>query len=422
MKKEIDLSEAVSKENTANQREENKIYSVNEINSYIKSLMLNDKNLQNVWVKGEISNFKHHNNIHMYFSLKDESSLIECAMFQETNLKLNFKPENGIKVIVRGHLDVYKLRGKYELIVSEIHLQGKGELYFKFLELKSKLEKEGLFDSMHKKFLPKYPQTIGVVTSISGAVIHDISKIIAKRYPHVKIIIYPSYVQGDEAKTTLTRGLEVLNALLVDVIIIARGGGSFEELWPFNEEIVVRAIYHSVAPVISAVGHESDFTISDFVADRRASTPSVAAEMVVPNEEEIINQFSNLGKHLYNGIKNILEKRKNEIKQIISRPIFKRPQILIELHKQNLDEKSMELRKTLTNRIDLLKNEAKNFNGKINALSPFSVLNRGYSITMKNNNILSSITNINKEEVITTIMRDGDIKSKVQSKDERKNI
>ena len=404
------------------QKEENKIYSVNEITNYIKNLMLNDKNLQDVWVKGEISNFKHHNGVHMYFSLKDENSLIECAMFQEANQKLNFKPEDGIKVIVRGHLDIYKPKGKYELIVREVHLEGKGELYFKFLQLKTKLQKEGLFDEKHKKPFPKYPETIGIVTSLSGAVIHDIAKIITRRYPHVKIIVYPSYVQGDEAKVTLTRGIEFLNNLLVDVIILARGGGSFEELWPFNEEIVARAIYNSMSPVISAVGHESDFTISDFVADKRASTPSAAAEMVVPNEEEIINSLNNFGKHLYNGIKNILEKRKHEISQTISRPIFKKPQILIELHKQNLDENTIELKRVFADRIDMQGNELRNFDGKLKALSPFSVLNRGYSITMKNDKILYSITNINKGEAITTIVRDGSIKSKVQDKDERKDI
>ncbi len=418
----IDLSEAAGKEEATNRKEGNKIYSVNEVTSYINNLMLNDNNLRDIWVKGEISNFKHHNGIHMYFSLKDDASLIECAMFQDSNRNLNFKPEDGIKVIVRGHLEVYKPRGKYELIVSEIHLEGKGELYFKFLQLKEKLQKEGLFDEKHKKHLPKYPETIGVVTSLSGAVIHDIAKIIKRRYPHVKIIIYPSYVQGNEAKVTLTRGIEVLNSLLVDVIILARGGGSFEELWPFNEEIVARTIYTSVVPVISAIGHESDFTISDFVADKRASTPSAAAEMVVPNEEEIINSINNSEKNIYNGIKNILNKRKSEINQIISRPIFRKPQILIELHKQNLDENTIELKREFTNKIELQKNELLNYDGKLKALSPFSVLNRGYSITMKNDNILSSITNINKEEVITTIVKDGGIKSKVQSKDERKDI
>lgn len=399
-----------------------KIYSIYEITNYLKNLVSKDKNLQDVWVEGEISNFKHHDKKHMYFSLKDEHSLIECVMFQNVNRDLTFMPENGIKVLVRGDLDIYKLKGKFELIISEMHLRGKGELYLKFLQSKAKLEREGLFSEEHKKTLPKYPQSIGIVTSLSGAVIHDMTKIITKRYPHVKIIIYPSVVQGDEAKYSLTKGIDVLNNLLVDVIIIARGGGSFEELWPFNEEIVARKIYNSKIPIMSAVGHESDFTISDFVADKRASTPSAAAEMVVPKKEEIIISMDNLEKRLYKKVKNILETRKQKLNNLISRPLYNKPETLVNEYRQSLDENKIKFEQIFINKLKSLKKDVKDSDGRLNALSPYSVLNRGYSITMKHNKIISSIKNINKEDTILTIVKDGKINSKVKSKNESKYI
>lgn len=399
-----------------------KIYSVGEITSYIRNLMLNDKTLQDIWIKGEISNFKHHNGKHMYFSLKDEDSIIECAMFQNVNQNLNFMPENGTKVIIRGQIDVYKPRGKYELIVSEIHLEGQGEMYLKFLQLKIRLEKEGLFKEDHKRPIPKYPKVIGIVTSLEGAVIHDITNIIKKRYPHVKIIVYPSFVQGDEAKHMITKGIETLNKLAIDVIVIARGGGSFEELWPFNEEVVARAIYTSKIPIVSAVGHESDFTIADFVADKRASTPSAAAEMIVPNKEDILISFKDMERNLYNRVKDILENRKQIINQIINRPLFKKPYILINESKQKLDEKTTQLKYKFTNKNEILKNQIKSANERLNALSPYSVLNRGYSITMRKDEIVSSIKNINEGDIISTIVKDGEIESKVKNKNERKNV
>lgn len=400
-----------------------KIYSVNEITTHIKDLIESDKILQDIWVKGEISNFKHHNNTHMYFSLKDENSIIECAMFQSTNQNLSFMPENGIKVIIRGYVDIYKRRGKYQIIVKEIHLEGKGELYLKYLQLKAKLEKEGLFKEEHKKSIPKYPKVVGIVTSLESAVIHDIIKIVKRRYPHIKIIIYHSFVQGNEAKYTITKGIEALNHLVVDVIIIARGGGSFEELWPFNEEIVAKAIYNSKVPVVSAIGHELDFTIADFVADKRASTPSAAAELVVPDEAEIFNNIANLENKLYRYIIKIIESRKQQIYYLINRAIFKRPLSLIEEHKQLIDENTIKFKQAFTNKIEILKREVKGVNGRLNALSPYAVLNRGYSITTtKKDKIVSSIRNINKGDLIYTIVKDGKIDSKVKDKNERQNF
>ncbi len=405
-----------------NLKPDTKIYSVDEITTYIKNLLEQNRTLQNIWVKGEISNFKHSNNTHMYFSLKDENSIIDCAMFQRANQNLEFVPEDGIKVIVRGYIDVYKPKGRYQVIIEEMHLEGKGELYIKFLQLKAKLEKEGLFKEEHKRPIPKYPKIIGIVTSLQGAVIHDVLKVIKRRYPHVRIIIYPSFVQGNEAKYTVVRGLKILNNLNVDAIVIARGGGSFEELCLFNEEIIARAIYDSKIPTISAIGHETDFTIADFVADKRAPTPSVAAEIVVPNEIEIFNNLINLKNRLCKHVIKIAESYKQQIYYISNNKIFRKPFCLIDEYKQTLDEKTIQFKQIIINKTEILKMELKGFDGKLNALNPYAILDRGYSITMKKDKIISSIKNINEGDVISTIIKDGKIDSKVKNKNERKII
>jgi len=399
-----------------------KIYSVDEIATYIKSLIEQDKCLQHIWVTGEISNFRCSNKGHIYFSLKDEKSIIDCAMFQRAAQHLVFTPQDGMKVIVEGYVDVYKPRGSYQIIIEEMKLTGQGELYIKYLQLKAKLEKEGLFRNEHKKPIPKYPKTIGIVTSLEGSVIHDIIKVTKRRYPHVKIIIFPSLVQGNEAKHTIVRGIEILNKINVDIIIVARGGGSFEDLWSFNEEIVARATYNSKIPIVSAIGHETDFTIIDFVADKRAPTPSAAAELVVPNEQEILGLFIQLEKRLCKQTSKVIEIKKQRIEYIISRPIFKRPHTLIDEYKQTLDENAIQLKQIVINKIDILKSELKGVDGKLNALSPYATLERGYSITMKEDKIISNIKNINEGNIISTIVKDGRIDSEVKRKNEGQNI
>ncbi|MFH1248945.1 MAG: exodeoxyribonuclease VII large subunit [archaeon] len=399
-----------------------KIYSVDEITTHIKNLIERDEALQDISVEGEISNFRHSNKMHMYFSLKDENSIIECAMFQRANQNLEFMPSDGMKVVVRGYLEVYKPRGTYQIIVEEMHLAGRGKLYLEFLKLKEKLEKEGLFKEDHKKPLPKYPKTIGVITSPEGAVIYDIIKVVKRRYPHVKIILFPSPVQGNEAKYRIVEGIKKLNQICVDVIIIARGGGSFEDLCSFNEEIIARAVYDSKIPIISAIGHETDFTIIDFVADKRAPTPSAAAELVVPDEIEVYNNLSNLENKIYRCMIRVIESYKQRIHYISNRLIFKRPFSLIEGYKQTLDERGIQLKQTVVNKIEILKREVNGFEGKLNALSPYSVLKRGYSITQKDGKIVSSIKNISKGDIIYTIVKDGEIKSGIKNKNERKII
>src|SRR3989344_3384241 len=284
-----------------------KIYSVDEITTHIKNILEKNNLLQNVRVRGEISNFKLYNNKHIYFDLKDENSIIRCVMFSGSNNQLKFKPEDGAEVIVNGQIDVYKKRGTYGIIVKEMELAGEGTLFKQFLKLKEKLEKEGLFKEEFKKPIPQIPRKIGIVASLEGAAVKDVIKTIKRRFPHVRIIIYPSLVQGNEAKYQIVKGIEVLNQLKPDVILIVRGGGSFEDLWSFNEEIVARAIFKSKIPIITGIGHERDFTIADFVADKRAHTPSAAAEMAVPDIIEIKSILLNLERRLYKDLKKIRE-------------------------------------------------------------------------------------------------------------------
>jgi len=399
-----------------------KVYSVDEATNYLKGLIVNDRILQNIWIKGEVSNFIHSRGIHMYFSLKDENAVIDCAMFKNLNQDLKFLPGDGMNVIIKGKIDIYKQRGKYQLIVEEIHDAGKGELYIRFLQLKNKLEKEGLFREDHKRPIPKYPLSLGIVTSLQGAVIQDILKVIKRRYPHIKILIYPSLVQGNTAKENIVRGINALNGFNLDLIILARGGGSLEDLWPFNEEIVVRAIYNSNIPIISAVGHETDVTLSDFVADKRAPTPSVAAEIAVPDEKEVLGSLAHMEGRIFRQINNILEDKRSSLKNIITRPLFKKPYNLINPYKQNFDDLAIQLIEVVNERTENLQGGLDYLDVRLKALNPKSILKRGYSMTLKDDKIVSSINNINAEDVLVTVFKDGKIKSRVMDKNGREII
>ncbi|MEK6889368.1 MAG: exodeoxyribonuclease VII large subunit [Nanoarchaeota archaeon] len=376
-------------------KQEIKINSVYEITRQIRKTIESNDNLQNIWVRGEISNLKLHNNGCSYFTLKDEKSEIKCVVF---NQEFNFEPKDGIKVVVRGRISVWK--SCYQIVVEEINLEGRGELYFKFLQLKEKLQKEGLFEEKYKKSIPIYPKIIGIITSLEGAVIYDVIKIIKNKYPHIKILIYPSLVQGDEAKNSISRGIELLNSLTLDTIIIARGGGSFEDLFPFNEEIVARAIFNSRIPIISAIGHESDVTIADLTADKRASTPSVAAEISVPSEKDILKFFRDWETSLLIWVKNLMDRNNKLLKELSNRKIFRKPNTILETYDYKYSV----------------------VNNRLNDLSPYSVLNRGYSITMKKGEIISSVRDINGGDLLSTVVKDGTINSKVKNRDEKRNI
>ena len=391
-----------------------KIYSVDEITTHIKSLLEKNSVLQDIQVKGEMSNFKHYNGKHMYFDLKDENSIIRCAMFWNSNNVLKFKPEDGTEVIVRGHIEVYKKRGSYQIIVEKMELAGKGTLFKQFIKLKEKLQKEGLFEERFKKQIPQIPRKIGIVTSLEGAAIRDIIKTIKKRFPYVHLIIYPSLVQGDEAKYQIVRGIEVLNQIEPDVIILARGGGSFEDLWSFNEEIVARAIFKSKIPIITGIGHEIDFTIADFVADKRAHTPSAAAELAVPNIIEIKNVLLNFEKLLYKDLRKIRENYIQRIKSIKERSIFKRPRILIEQYTQQVDGEKERIIKIFMNGNEIFKKNIEIFKERIKSFNPKSILSRGYSITMKGDEVIRSTKTIKPRDIISTTLNDGEIRSRIE--------
>ena len=399
-----------------NQKSEAKVYSVDEITTYIKSFLENNETLQNIQIKGEISNFTHHNGKHMYFDLKDNQAIICCVMFWNSNNKLNFKPEDGAEVIVKGHIDVYKKKGNYQIIVEEMQLAGKGALYAQFIKLKEKLEKEGLFKEKFKKPIPKIPKVVGVVASLEGAAVKDIIKTISRRFPHINLIVYPSLVQGSEAKYQIERGIQILNQLKVDVIIIARGGGSFEDLWSFNEESVARAIFKSKIPIITGIGHEIDFTIADFVADKRGHTPSDAAELAVPNIIEIKSILLNLKRRLIRDLIRIKDIYKQRLVQIKARPIFRRPNILIEQYIQIIDEKENYIVKVFMNKNELIRRDIIGLKERLIALSPEAILGRGYSITMKESIIIKSIKDIKDKDIISTTLSDGKLKSIVKQK------
>lgn len=387
---------------------------ISELNIYINKLINDDPILNNIRVRGEVSNFKIHSSGNVYLTLKDDKSKVNCMVYK-TNYNRNLKIENGSKIIAEGYVSSYVRDGIYQLYIKSIELEGKGNLYLEFLKLKEKLEKEGIFDHAKKRNIPKFPQNIGVVTSPTGAVIKDIINVISRRYPRVNIKLYPALVQGEGSAITLKSGIEFFNNLGdIDTIIIGRGGGSLEELWSFNDEELARTIYKSTIPVISAVGHETDFTICDFVSDMRAPTPSAAAEIATPNEEDLISRQYNLLKAMGRNISSKMNIEKHKLKSN-----FERYNAFVQ--KTLLNDRYMDLdrfKERLDNNINLylkVKREELNvFASGIGNLNPFSVLERGYCIVEKNDNILSSISNLEINDKLELILNDGKILCNVE--------
>lgn len=389
---------------------------VTDLNKYIKNKIDNDEILNNVLIKGEISNFKNHYTGHMYFTLKDENSLIKCVMFKTYTTHLTFMPKDGMKVIILGSVSVFERDGVYQIYAKAMKEDGLGNLYTAYEELKKKLEKEGLFEEKHKKKIPFMPKTIGVLTSNTGAVIKDIINVSTRRNPNVHIRLYPVPVQGPGAAEKIAEGIKFMNEnKLADVLIIGRGGGSLEDLWPFNEEIVARAIYKSELPIISAVGHETDFTIADFVADLRAPTPSAAAELAVANVEDIKQTL-----YVYNNRYKVALKKKIELMRLVyekcmTRQAFKNPTQKINEQYLIIDTKM----KKLENIINLKLKEANNNFikqvSRIDSLSPLKTLTRGYSIVSNSENgkIIKSINDINKNDNINIRLSDGEVKATI---------
>ena len=393
---------------------------ISEVNSYIKRILTNDPILYNLRVKGEISNFKVHSSGNVYLSLKDEKSKLNCIIFK-SNYDKSLNLDNGVKIIASGYISVYERDGAYQLYINEVEIEGIGNLYIEFNKLKEKLKKEGLFDTKYKKEIPKMPRSIGVITSPTGAVIRDIINVTKRRFPKVDIKLYPVNVQGDKSASDICEGIEFFNRMEnVDTIIVGRGGGSLEELWSFNEEIVAREIFKSKIPIISAVGHETDFTICDFVSDMRAPTPSAAAEIATPDLSEIYYKLNTIRNRMNRSLNNqvILDNEKlnntfdkinNYMKNYIVRDKVIQLDQIYDKIKLRLEQKLETSKEKLSKKAALLHN-----------LSPLATISRGYSIVEKNGQVINSIEEVNITDDINITLTDGSLEcnvNKINSKE-----
>lgn len=388
--------------------------SVSQLNKYIKNKVDQDEYLNNVLIKGEISNFKHHYTGHMYFTLKDNNSLIKCIMFKSYTPHLNFVPKDGMSVIVLGTVSVFERDGVYQIYCKAMQQEGIGDLYKEYEKLKAKLSEEGLFDETHKKRIPLYSKRIGVLTSETGSVIRDIINVSTRRNPNVYIKLLPVPVQGEGAGKKIADAINLMNERnLADIIIVARGGGSLEDLWPFNEEIVARAIYNSELPVISAVGHETDFSISDFVADLRAPTPSAAAELAVPDIDELKIKLSSYNNRYKVALKKQVEYKRLKYEKCMTRRVFKEPLQRINESYLHVDTQTKNIENKFKLKIMQKRSEFQNVVEKIDALSPLKTLSRGYSIMEKNGKIVKSKKELNIGDEVNIKLYEGTTKAKI---------
>lgn len=432
---------------------------ISKINQYIKLMFDSDNALQRVYLKGEISNFKRHTSGHLYLTLKDEESRISAIMFRSAAAHLTFQPEDGMNVLVTGRISVYPAGGNYQIYIDKMEVDGLGNLYVEFEKLKKKLQQEGLFDPAHKKEIPKFPRKIGIVTAPTGAAIKDILSTIQRRFPLCETILFPALVQGVSAASDVARKIEIANTYDIDVLIVGRGGGSIEDLWAFNEEIVARAIYNSHIPVISAVGHEVDITIADFVADRRAPTPTGAAEMAVPTVSEVKNIFALKKNTLSSIIKEKLTVASQELKKVKSSYILKNPMTLYEMKMQKLDALTDALNKDMTNyitqkKLELqsyqksfvlqnplnsytkyfkdLENNQKVLKNKIEQIlekktsdlqyviqtlrlvNPLNILDKGFSLVKRDGHIIKSSQEIKEKDLLDIRLHQGELKVEVK--------
>ena len=387
---------------------------VSELNGIVKSTLENNRLLSSVTVKGEISNFTDHRSGHLYFSLKDSESQIKAVMFRSSRERLKFMPENGMKVLAHGTVSVFTRDGTYQLYVSSLEPDGVGALYLAYEQLKSKLEAEGLFDPEHKKPIPKYPTAIGVITSPTGAAVRDIINVLGRRYPNAKVYLYPALVQGSGAVESLCRAMEYFNSSnLVDTVIVGRGGGSIEDLWAFNSERLARLIYEADVPVISAVGHETDFTICDFVADLRAPTPSAAAELAVPDRCELLMRVDSLFDRLDNGLIGKVQGQRARLDGILNSAVLRLPELAFREKHLMLDGFEATLIRSLTDAVNNAKNRAAISYGKLEALSPLSVLARGYAVVESGGHVYSSARRARVGDSINIRLKDGSISATV---------
>ena len=437
---------------------EDNYITVTQLNKYLKYKMDNDPNLNRIALKGEISNFKAHSRGHLYFTVKDENSRVNAIMFSSNASKLNFEPVDGSKVLIIGKISVYEASGAYQIYVNEMIEDGIGNLYIEFEKLKKKLQEEGLFDESKKKKIPKMPKKIGIITAPTGAAIKDILSTIKRRWPIAETLLFPSLVQGEFAADDIVKNIELSKNYDLDVIIIGRGGGSIEDLWSFNEEKVARAIYSLEVPVISAVGHEVDFTIADFVADLRAPTPTGAAEMAVPNMADFYNYLNQIYIRINESMRNILKSKKDALLTLKDSYVLKNPMNIYEIKEQKFDnlferlninilniiknnkEKLNNIKSSyiLNNPSSIYKDKRYNYDNlynrltisidkninnnknryailinKLDVINPLSTIKRGYSIIRKDNKVISNINSLNKGDVLEIELRDGKVNTEV---------
>jgi len=386
------------------------IFTVSQLNEYVQGIFSRDPILRGIYVKGEISNFKFHSSGHMYFSLKDEEAIIRCVMFRQYNRNLSFLPKNGMSVIVRGYISLYVKDGQYQCYVEEMKDDGLGGLYIAFEAMKKKLQDEGLFDPSLKKKLPFLPRKVGIVTSHTGAAIRDILQIGIRRFPNMDFLIVPVRVQGEGAASEIAWGIEYLNTRRdIDVIIVARGGGSVEELWAFNEECVARSIFQSKIPVVSAVGHETDFTIADFVADLRAPTPSAAAELVIPLKEDVKFTVFQLQQRMILLLERLIALRRQQLKLLRESSALTRPQEKLDQRRQELDHVTRYLEMVMRRCLDKKQEAFRNQTEKLNSLSPLAVLGRGYAVIgdWNTQRLIKSTRELERGQRIFIQMKDG---------------
>lgn len=419
-----------------------KYVTISDLNRYIKAKFDMDTHLNHVYLKGEISNFKHHTRGHFYFTLKDENSRIAAVMFASSAKNVAFEPEDGMKVLVSGRIALYEATGSYQIYVETMELDGIGNLYLEFERLKKELAKEGLFDREHKRAIPKFPKKIGIITAPTGAAIRDILSTIKRRYPICETILFPALVQGTGAKESVVKQLNKAQEYDLDVIICGRGGGSIEDLWAFNEEIVARAIYNSKIPVISAVGHEIDFTIADYVADLRAPTPTGAAEMAVPNLVDLKSLIDQYKIRANEAVTNIIKKNRIKLESLQNSFVLKNPLSLYEIKEQKLDSYIDYLNQYMTNKLNhaklmyekvinnkILISPQSMFDKKkhqyelllktIEVLNPMKLLSSGYSIVKSNGKVIKNSHDVNLEDVVDIELSEGKLKCSVIGKEDK---
>lgn len=390
-------------------------YSVSEINQYIKSIFMRDRILNHIYVKGEVSNCKYHTSGHIYFTLKDAQGQLACVMFAGQRRGLKFRLEEGQSVIALGSINVYERDGKYQLYANQIVLDGLGTLYERFEKLKKSLEEEGLFDIAHKKEIARFPKKIGIVTASTGAAIQDIINISKRRNPYVQLVLYPALVQGVGAAASIAKGIRLLDQLNLDTIIIGRGGGSIEDLWAFNEELVAREIYRCKTPIISAVGHETDVTIADFVADLRAPTPSAAAELAVNDYMAYLSSLRDYKRQLYQAMKQKLTYQQARLEKYKLQLEYASPAYQIKQMRQELMDKEQKLQHLMEQRIRDYRHRMDVYISKLEGLSPLSKLSKGYALVVgEDNKPVQTIKKIKKDEQLTISLFDGDVITRVK--------